>query len=231
MSWALSGSNCGWSTDSLVTRPSKHVEKQTRLDGLGTGQTKLTNLFVRTADCILTFLLAEAYKESRQKRLVVLLEAENETQECSMIYIFSSFQPESLRQTVLLVHRREFTFSLLCLTNGLVASNSRLTFKSKSTRRAFEPFTSTCRMDDEPLTTNQPAPFTNSFYVGLVTSHSRLTFHRRIYLFVRKIRAFTSGQPCLGEFTYTYLRQKWICLLYTSPSPRDRQKSRMPSSA
>ena len=29
------------------------------------------------------------------------------------------------------------------------------------------------------------------------------------------------------------LRQNWlnICLLYTSPSPRDRQKSRMPSSA
>ena len=26
-------------------------------------------------------------------------------------------------------------------------------------------------------------------------------------------------------------RQKVICLLYTSPSPRDRQKSRMPSSA
>ena len=24
---------------------------------------------------------------------------------------------------------------------------------------------------------------------------------------------------------------KWTCLLYTSPSPRDRQKSRMPSSA
>ena len=27
------------------------------------------------------------------------------------------------------------------------------------------------------------------------------------------------------------LRQQWDCLLYTSPSPRDRQKSRMPSSA
>ena len=27
------------------------------------------------------------------------------------------------------------------------------------------------------------------------------------------------------------LRQHDICLLYTSPSPRDRQKSRMPSSA
>ena len=25
--------------------------------------------------------------------------------------------------------------------------------------------------------------------------------------------------------------QAWLCLLYTSPSPRDRQKSRMPSSA
>ena len=25
--------------------------------------------------------------------------------------------------------------------------------------------------------------------------------------------------------------QNWCCLLYTSPSPRDRQKSRMPSSA
>ena len=27
------------------------------------------------------------------------------------------------------------------------------------------------------------------------------------------------------------VRQRWTCLLYTSPSPRDRQKSRMPSSA
>ena len=26
-------------------------------------------------------------------------------------------------------------------------------------------------------------------------------------------------------------KYKYICLLYTSPSPRDRQKSRMPSSA
>ena len=29
----------------------------------------------------------------------------------------------------------------------------------------------------------------------------------------------------------TMLFGQWICLLYTSPSPRDRQKSRMPSSA
>ena len=33
---------------------------------------------------------------------------------------------------------------------------------------------------------------------------------------------------CLGKSTYA---RCGICLLYTSPSPRDRQKSRMPSSA
>ena len=31
---------------------------------------------------------------------------------------------------------------------------------------------------------------------------------------------------------FTFIRpQRYTCLLYTSPSPRDRQKSRMPSSA
>ena len=32
----------------------------------------------------------------------------------------------------------------------------------------------------------------------------------------------------IGKETST---RPWVCLLYTSPSPRDRQKSRMPSSA
>ena len=31
--------------------------------------------------------------------------------------------------------------------------------------------------------------------------------------------------------TYPAIAMPWGCLLYTSPSPRDRQKSRMPSSA
>ena len=31
--------------------------------------------------------------------------------------------------------------------------------------------------------------------------------------------------------TYAYMSLRSNCLLYTSPSPRDRQKSRMPSSA
>ena len=35
----------------------------------------------------------------------------------------------------------------------------------------------------------------------------------------------------IESYTTDKWKQKWICLLYTSPSPRDRQKSRMPSSA
>ena len=34
------------------------------------------------------------------------------------------------------------------------------------------------------------------------------------------------GTGCARRLTFS-----WGCLLYTSPSPRDRQKSRMPSSA
>ena len=43
-----------------------------------------------------------------------------------------------------------------------------------------------------------------------------------------------SGTSGARVFTSLYMNQgnsPWTCLLYTSPSPRDRQKSRMPSSA
>ena len=39
--------------------------------------------------------------------------------------------------------------------------------------------------------------------------------------------SFFAKVPVLDFLTGT----RWACLLYTSPSPRDRQKSRMPSSA
>ena len=39
-----------------------------------------------------------------------------------------------------------------------------------------------------------------------------------------------AGQPVVGVVD-AYAGQPGLCLLYTSPSPRDRQKSRMPSSA
>ena len=38
-------------------------------------------------------------------------------------------------------------------------------------------------------------------------------------------------QPCIDAIDAFYDEEYSRCLLYTSPSPRDRQKSRMPSSA
>ena len=45
-----------------------------------------------------------------------------------------------------------------------------------------------------------------------------------------KLQAFIEKKIAKLEKTYEDI-QKVDCLLYTSPSPRDRQKSRMPSSA
>ena len=48
---------------------------------------------------------------------------------------------------------------------------------------------------------------------------------------------FTLGSQALGEeavdeaMARAYQQWKKVCLLYTSPSPRDRTRSRMPSSA
>ena len=39
------------------------------------------------------------------------------------------------------------------------------------------------------------------------------------------------GMFCMGGPMDTYMEKEYPCLLYTSPSPRDRTRSRMPSSA
>ena len=48
-----------------------------------------------------------------------------------------------------------------------------------------------------------------------------------------KVRSMTScwGVCHMAKRQITFALQLYNCLLYTSPSPRDRQKSRMPSSA
>ena len=43
--------------------------------------------------------------------------------------------------------------------------------------------------------------------------------------------AFDFNNPEISAFFERALPHGYTCLLYTSPSPRDRQKSRMPSSA
>ena len=39
------------------------------------------------------------------------------------------------------------------------------------------------------------------------------------------------GESIKGKGAWDLVKKGLVCLLYTSPSPRDRQKSRMPSSA
>ena len=50
--------------------------------------------------------------------------------------------------------------------------------------------------------------------------------------FSQKLKHYTTPELLiLDELGLKKLNQNSVCLLYTSPSPRDRQKSRMPSSA
>ena len=46
---------------------------------------------------------------------------------------------------------------------------------------------------------------------------------------MRKVDGYFQSLDSSGQ--YYRLQASYSCLLYTSPSPRDRQKSRMPSSA
>ena len=50
----------------------------------------------------------------------------------------------------------------------------------------------------------------------------------------RQFAAGSANAKWVADFTYLWTAEGWLyvaCLLYTSPSPRDRTRSRMPSSA
>ena len=53
---------------------------------------------------------------------------------------------------------------------------------------------------------------------------------RKLARFRGSVSADAAGRTVTIE-RFDDATQAWTCLLYTSPSPRDRQKSRMPSSA
>ena len=57
--------------------------------------------------------------------------------------------------------------------------------------------------------------------------------NRSLYLLQGKVGAGKSliAQRLIHGMVHNGVKVLVICLLYTSPSPRDRQKSRMPSSA
>ena len=53
-----------------------------------------------------------------------------------------------------------------------------------------------------------------------------------IYLYRRDTQGTTPpARPTDVDYNFNMIQNPVTCLLYTSPSPRDRQKSRMPSSA
>ena len=66
-------------------------------------------------------------------------------------------------------------------------------------------------------------------------SHEVTGLDTHLTYFVR-VRTVTAGsgetlRSLWSDSARTTTTNNWTCLLYTSPSPRDRQKSRMPSSA
>ena len=70
--------------------------------------------------------------------------------------------------------------------------------------------------------------------VGGQTLHMGKGFHTfkdRIAVKDASGKDLTGGVSELDKFTQKFDAGKYTCLLYTSPSPRDRTRSRMPSSA
>ena len=68
--------------------------------------------------------------------------------------------------------------------------------------------------------TNEYGRIKKELLVGLSNQYSEGSF---------VLKSGSNWQFHLGSFSP--FTENWGCLLYTSPSPRDRQKSRMPSSA
>ena len=71
-----------------------------------------------------------------------------------------------------------------------------------------------------PVNLNRPSD-AQALGIGMVFQHFSLFETLNV---VQNVSLMIPGRP-------QDLARKIICLLYTSPSPRDRQKSRMPSSA
>ena len=75
-----------------------------------------------------------------------------------------------------------------------------------------------------------------SFFLGLVITISRLYSDREIYGYISgglspiDLIRYLIPQSLLF-FLITLVLSIYVCLLYTSPSPRDQRGSRMPSSA
>eukprot|EP01015_Nassula_variabilis_P030490 TRINITY_DN6709_c0_g1_i3.p2 TRINITY_DN6709_c0_g1~~TRINITY_DN6709_c0_g1_i3.p2 ORF type:complete len:180 (-),score=60.58 TRINITY_DN6709_c0_g1_i3:11-550(-) len=72
-----------------------------------------------------------------------------------------------------------------------------------------------------------------SLLQGVVSLGGSVGFEDLVPKMIKILERLVLQNDCPQEYLYYRTPNPWlqICLLYTSPSPRDRQKSRMPSSA
>ena len=83
--------------------------------------------------------------------------------------------------------------------------------------------------------------FASALMAGTATSMAQATytdkdgneyqFKKHFYLDIQGGGQYTLGEAKFKDLLSPNIQGAIGCLLYTSPSPRDRQKSRMPSSA
>ena len=88
-------------------------------------------------------------------------------------------------------------------------------------------------LSQEPISDKPAGYFTNSDQIEFALSSGQINVHSTIISRFETVD--DQGNKKMEKYTSTagrfLLANLLPCLLYTSPSPRDRQKSRMPSSA
>ena len=87
-------------------------------------------------------------------------------------------------------------------------------------------------MANDAADTPTITPRTMADALHMVMDSDRAVYTRRIVnRLAAKDKVITASEHFEDEKALVLPAQMFRCLLYTSPSPRDRQKSRMPSSA
>ena len=69
------------------------------------------------------------------------------------------------------------------------------------------------------------------YYLGNVFNEPIIHARNNMYDYVAVYGSLAPGKPFGFRYTGHHFDLSFICLLYTSPSPRDATLSRMPSSA
>ena len=137
---------------------------------------------------------------------------------CKKLYMRAS------RQETLSVGSHSHHFSRITLTS-LQQDHTHITLVGTHSHH-FSRYTLTSLQQDPTHITLVGSQLTIANHITNLNNHIVTYISASSYLNACTLCLANITMGCLGGDTYIY-----ICLLYTSPSPRDRQKSRMPSSA